>query len=144
MIALQYQIPSWLEEKRVIDKTLELPVGGTTFYFDIPSNPMVYVSETNGIIYINGSSYWESQLYMLEDLKSEFIYQVLELSKSTGKNVSEINDVLLDSDSKKHLEKRKFYIKIGENGEIGFYYNLYLPDGIRNGIIEIIPYYKQR
>ncbi|MEM3939968.1 MAG: hypothetical protein QXY68_07575, partial [Saccharolobus sp.] len=74
MIALQYQIPSWLKEKRVIDKTLELPVGGTIFYFDIPSNPMVYVSETNGIIYINGSSYWESQLYMLEDLKSEFIY----------------------------------------------------------------------
>ncbi|AEB95173.1 hypothetical protein [Metallosphaera cuprina] len=138
---IQHQVYPLAKEKVIIDKTLEVPIGGTTFYFDIPSNPMVYVSESNGIIYVNGSSYWETQLYMLRDLKDEFTYQVLELGKSIGKNIIKIRDVLLGTDSKRHVEKRKFYIKI-DDIEIGFYYNLYLPDGSRNGIIEIAPYYK--
>ncbi|BAB66209.1 hypothetical protein [Sulfurisphaera tokodaii] len=140
------QIPSWIKEKdkRVISKTLEIPIGGTIFYFDIPENPLVYVSETRGVIYINGSSYWDLELTMFKDLRDEFVYEVLELAKTIGKDISnvKIDDVLLETDNKKHVEKRKFYIKI-DNIEAGFYYNLYLPDGIRNGIIEIIPYYKQ-
>ena len=143
----QYQIPSWVKEekdKRIFSKTLEISIGGTAFHLDIPENPMVYVSETKGIIYINGSSYWDSELVMFNDLRDEFVYEVLEMAKAIGKNINDvkINDVLLEIDSKKHVEKRKFYIKI-DNIEIGFYYNLYLPDATRNGIIEIVPYYKQ-
>ncbi|WP_338598542.1 hypothetical protein V6M85_07800 [Sulfolobus tengchongensis] len=146
MIAVQtYEIPLWIEErkKEIIAKTLEIPIGGSIFYFDIPNNPMVYVSESNGVLYINGSSYWESELYMLKDLKDEFVYQTLQLSKAMGRNVSKMDDMVVEVDNKKLIEKRKFYILLDNKIEVGFYYNLYLPDGKRNGIIEIVPYYKQ-
>ncbi|WP_238842117.1 hypothetical protein [Sulfolobus sp. E11-6] len=113
------------------------------FYFDIPDHPMVYVSETSGIIYINGSSYWEPELLMLKDLSNEFVNQTIELAKVISKPVTKIDDIQLGLDEKKNIEKRKFYVLIGDTIEIGFYYNLYLPDGKRNGIVEIIPYYKQ-
>lgn len=144
MIALQtYEKPRWIEERRIISKTLEVPIGGTLFYFDIPENPMVYVSESNGILYINGSSYFESELYMFKDIRDEFVYQVLNLAKLLHKDdKSEINDELIEINTQRHIEKRKFYVRFG-NTEIGFYYNIYYPDGLRNGIIEIIPYYKQ-
>ncbi|BDB99541.1 hypothetical protein [Saccharolobus caldissimus] len=143
MIALQtYEKPRWIEERRIINKTLEVSIGGTVFYFDIPDNPMVYVSQSNGILYINGSSYWDSELYMFKDLRDEFMYQVLNLAKLLKKTITEINDELIEINTQRHIEKRKFYIRF-DNTEIGFYYNIYYPDGLRNGIIEIIPYYKQ-
>ncbi|AAK41958.1 hypothetical protein SULI_13210 [Saccharolobus solfataricus] len=131
------------KKKLGIAKTIELPIGGSMFYFDIPDNPMVYVSEISGIIYINGSSYWEPELLMLKDLTKEFVNQTIELAKVISKTVSKIDDIQLGLDEKKNIEKRKFYVLIGDIIEIGFYYNLYLPDGKRNGIVEIIPYYKQ-
>ncbi|MEM0374102.1 MAG: hypothetical protein QXV69_07240 [Sulfolobaceae archaeon] len=144
IVAQTHQIPGWILEGRKvgISKTLEVPIGGTTFYFDVPENPLVYVSESNGIIYINGSAYWESELYMLKDLKDEFVFQALELAKTIGKSVIEIKDIVIEFDEKKNVEKRKFYILL-EGIEIGFYYKLYLPDGKRNGIIEIAPYAKK-
>ena len=139
----QYQIQEQVKKLRgIYDKTLQIPIGGTTFYFNIPVNPMVYVSESSGVIYINGSTYWDLELYTFYDLENEFIDQVIQLSKSIGKSVSEVHDVLLDFDKKKLVEKRNFYIKVGD-GIIGFYYNLYVPTEKRNGIVEIIPYYKQ-
>jgi len=101
------------------------------------------VSETNGVLYINGSAYWDSELYMLKDLKDEFIEQVKELAKATNKRVVKSEDVFIEYNKEKDIEKRKFYILLDDKIEIGFYYNLYLPNGKRNGIIEIIPYYKQ-
>jgi len=143
MAQVQVRKEEKLREKLLYVKTLEVPIGGSTFYFDIPNNPLVYVSETNGVIYINGSAYWDSELYMLKDLKDEFIEQVEELAKTTNKRVVKIEDVFIDYDEKKDIEKRKFYVLLEDKIEIGFYYNLYLPNGRRNGIIEIVPYYKQ-
>lgn len=130
-----------LYTKELYTKILQVPIGGTIFYFGIPSNPMVYVSETNGTLYINGSSDWDLELYAFYDLENEFLDQVMQLSKSIGKSISEIHDILIGYDEKKDIEKRKFYIKM-DNVEIGFYYNLYRPKKTRNGIIEIIPYYE--
>jgi len=62
------------------------------FFFEIPDNPMVYVSETNGVLYINGSSYWDYELYMFQDLKDEFAENVLTLAKAVNKEVIEVND----------------------------------------------------
>ncbi|QPG49319.1 hypothetical protein HFC64_05335 [Saccharolobus solfataricus] len=69
--------------------------------------------------------------------------QTIELAKAISKTVTKIDDIQLGLDERKNVEKRKFYVLIGDNIEIGFYYNLYLPDGKRNGIVEMIPYYKQ-
>ncbi|QXJ32511.1 Uncharacterized protein J5U22_02219 [Saccharolobus shibatae] len=148
MIALQKISKEQEKEKEIkkklgIAKTIELPIGGSIFYFDIPDHPMVYVSETSGIIYINGSAYWEPQLLMLKDLTNEFVNQTVEFAKAVNETVTKIDDVKLGFDEKKNVEKRKFYLLIGDNVEIGFYYNLYLPDGKRNGIIEMVPYYKE-
>jgi len=143
MAQVQVRKEEKLREKFLYVKTLEVPIGRSTFYFDIPNNPLVYVSETNGVIYINGSAYWDSELYMLKDLKDEFIEQVEELAKATNKRIVKIEDVFIEYDEKKDIEKRKFYVLLDDKIEIGFYYNLYLPNGRRNGIIEIVPYYKQ-
>ncbi|ADX82035.1 hypothetical protein [Saccharolobus islandicus] len=148
MIALQKIREEEEKEKEIkrklgIAKTIELPIGGSIFYFDIPDHPMVYVSETNGVMYINGSAYWEPQLLMLKDLTNEFLNQTIELAKAIGKTITKIDDIQLGLDERKNVEKRKFYVLIGDNIEIGFYYNLYSPDGKRNGIVEMIPYYKQ-
>jgi len=146
MITTQVQVRREEEELRrklLYVKTLEAPIGGSTFYFDIPYNPLAYVSETNGVLYINGSAYWDSELYMLKDLKDEFIEQVEELAKATNKRVVKSEDVFIECDKKKDIEKRKFYVLLDDKIEIGFYYNLYFPNRKRNEIIEIVPYYKQ-
>ncbi|AAY81151.1 hypothetical protein [Sulfolobus acidocaldarius] len=141
-----YSVPFWTEKeyrKEFIDKTLEVPVGGSTFYFDIPKNPMVYVSETKGVLYINGSCYWEPMVYMLQDIKSEFLYNVNVLAHSLGRSITDEKDELLGIDDTKKAEKRKYYVVV-EDTEIGFYYNLYLPYDGRNGFIEIVPYFKKK
>ena len=132
-----------IQEKYLYVKTLEVPIGGSILYLDIPNSPLAYVSETNGIIYINGSAYWESELHMLEDLKEQLVQQVEELTKATNRKVIKSKDIFIEYDEKKEIEKRKFYLLLDDKTEIGFYYNLHLPNENRNGIIEIIPYYKQ-
>jgi len=62
--------------------------------------------------------------------------QTIELAKAISKTVTKIDDIQLGLDERKNVEKRKFYVLIGDNIEIGFYYNLYLPDGKRNGLVE--------
>lgn len=110
MLAQVYILPPWTSEnnrKNVIKKTLEVPVGGNIFYFEIPDNPMVYVSEMNGVLYINGLSYWDSELYMFQDLKDEFVENVLTLAKAVNKEVVEANDILLSFDDKKTFREEK-------------------------------------
>lgn len=131
------------EERYLYTKTLEVPIGGSTFYLDIPNSPLAYVSETNGIIYINGSAYWESELNMLEDLKEQLVQQVEELAKAANRKIVKSEDIFIEYDEKKEIEKRKFYILLDNKTEVGFHYNLHLPNKNRNGIIEIIPYYKK-
>jgi capsule polysaccharide modification protein KpsS len=128
-------------KRELYDKTLEISVGGSVFYFNIPKNPMVYTSESKGVLYINSSSYWEPLIYMLEDIKNEFAYNVDALAHSLGKSIDLKKDEFLGLDDIKKVEKRKYYLRIS-NIEIGFYYNIYLPYG-RNGFIEIIPYFKK-
>ncbi|QKR00187.1 hypothetical protein GWK48_07195 [Metallosphaera tengchongensis] len=131
------------KKDELIEKTLEVSLGGGTFYLDVPRNPMVYVSETKGIIYINGSSYWDSIMYMFRDIKGEFTRYITVLAQSLGKTPISTRDELLEVDENKGVEKRKYSINVYDI-EVGFYYNVYLPQGTRNGFIEIIPFFMQK
>ena len=132
-----------LKREKVVGKSLEVPIGGATFTFEVPENPMVYVSETEGVLYVNGSAYWESELYILEDLKTEFLEQVEELAHAVGSSVSKVSDEPVSLDEYMEVERRNFHIRVN-NMDVGFYYDLFRPNGLRNGLIRIVPYIRDK
>ena len=60
-----------------------------------------------------------------------------------GSSVSKVSDEPVSLDEDKEVERRNFHIRVN-NMDVGFYYDLFRPNGLRNGLIRIVPYIRDK
>ncbi|MCY0860541.1 MAG: hypothetical protein OWQ54_08940 [Sulfolobaceae archaeon] len=134
-----------LERTKGLAKTVNAKIDGKIIDITAPDTPQTYVSETDGIIYINGND-WKMITTVFEDVKEEALLKLKRFIRAEGGRIpSDPTERIIGVDEAKRVQEAKAYfyaLKDGKRYEVGIHYRIFMPypERGRNGFVEIALY----
>ncbi len=136
-------------ERMGLAKTVNAKIEGEIIGITAPVTPDTYISETDGIIYINGND-WKMITTVFEDIKEEVLLRLMRFIRDKGGRIlSDPTERIIGVDEVKRVQEAKLYfyaLKDGKKYEVGIHYRIFMPypERGRNGFVEITLYAQEQ